>query len=276
VSFGGNASHPKPISATGSGTGFDRNCFPTRPETCYPAWMRLLVVAALASLAAACSRPERGPGVDDGDGPRPATAPAEQAPVSPALESDLLDYATIDVAAGYAGREVIIAGLVEVLETDYPRPALEAAAPRIVDELLAAHRAEEATWRGVTDCDRIDRAFAALDAAGILARQSYQDCSACAMAMIDGELEAAAAREAPRLRGYALFTDQDVETAVQEGVLAITHGDRDGTDAGRLAIGHEVVRALRDAGLEVEWSGDLDHRIRVDVTWHRRRFSSAP
>jgi hypothetical protein len=39
---------------------------------------------------------------------------------------------------------------------------------RLTAEALAAHRSEQAGWGPTTDCDRLDSAFAALNAQGIV------------------------------------------------------------------------------------------------------------
>src|SRR5947209_17663635 len=53
------------------------------------------------------------------------------------------------------------------------RPEVE----RLVAELLAAQRAEQAAWEGPNDCDRPDQAFSVLNRHGIVARQNLSCCS---------------------------------------------------------------------------------------------------
>ncbi len=92
-----------------------------------------------------------------------------------------------------------------------------------------------ATWKGPTDCDRLDHAFA-----------------------------------------YAFFHDQDAETAI-DGSLYLSYGALDGSAQAAIAIGNEIVAALKAAGLQAEWSGDLSERIElVKLDWKKRRFTKAP
>src|SRR5262245_38512337 len=78
------------------------------------------------------------------------------------------------VEAGFQSRDEIIAAVVADWEDYTPRQELEPAVRRITDELIAEHLREQATWPAVTDYDRLDAAFAELDASGILARQNYE------------------------------------------------------------------------------------------------------
>src|SRR5688500_8285088 len=50
---------------------------------------------------------------------------------------------------------------------------------RLTAQVLAAHQQEQAGWGPTTDCDRLDRAFAALNAQGVVARQDFSCCNNC-------------------------------------------------------------------------------------------------
>lgn len=72
----------------------------------------------------------------------------------------------------------------------------------------------------------------------------------------------AAARDLPEPRGYAYITVQDVERAVASEVLYIGYSDMSGEGgAEAVAVGESIVAELREAGLNVAWSGKASQRI---------------
>lgn len=133
----------------------------------------------------------------------------------------------------------------------------------------AAHARVAATWIGDTDNDRLARAFADMDATGIVARENL------GQSLSDGEYEIdrivdATLAAGQTVRGNVFFHEQDVECALAGGGLNIAFtGDRTGAEAARL-IGHEVVAILERHGLKPDWNGNPDQRIRIDMAWRRR------
>jgi len=129
-------------------------------------------------------------------------------------------------------------------------------------------RAEQVTWPTTTDNDRLELAFSALESGGIVARQNFTCCQTCGHAEIGDEIETA--REAGReVRGYTFFHQQDTERAAEGGGILLAYGPAaEGVDLA--TVGHEVADALRDAGLTVEWTGDVSKRIGVAMRWQKR------
>jgi hypothetical protein len=144
------------------------------------------------------------------------------------------------------------------------RPALEHLLRVEADALLR----EQARWPEVTDCDRLDRAFRALEKRGIVARQHFSCCQTCGSREIWGEMEDVEHLGLP-VRGYTFYHVQDTGEAVAGHGLYLCYGsveeDEDAT------VGDEVVAALREHGLQVEWDGTSEKRIRVLLDWKRRR-----
>src|SRR5881394_768506 len=96
-------------------------------------------------------------------------------PFSVAHFDDLHEFVQLQVAAGYLPSAVIVDEAVEIFADLMVDPAsTRAAATAVADRAMAAHRAAQAGWPSVTDCDRLDAAFAELDGAGVLARQHYR------------------------------------------------------------------------------------------------------
>ncbi|HEY7225861.1 MAG TPA: hypothetical protein VH561_19965 [Micromonosporaceae bacterium] len=184
---------------------------------------------------------------------------------------DLREYIRIQVAAGYRAVPDVVEEAVEVFaDTTLPPAALRDAATSAADEALAAHLADQATWPATTDCDRLDAAFSALEAAGVVARQNFSCCGNCGATEIHEEMDAAADQGAT-VRGYTFFHLQDTEHAVDGDSLFLSYGSADNDREAAIAIGHEIVAALRDQGLQPAWNGRHANRIGLPIVWRRRR-----
>ena len=180
---------------------------------------------------------------------------------------ELHDFVKVQVAAGYASLDDIVDEAVEVFDGALPDPqALRAAATAITEQSIAAHVRDQAQWPEMTDCDRLDAAFAELDGLGILARQHYSCCGTCGSNDIRIELG-----EVTAARGFTFFHIQDTEHAVGGEFLYLSYGSAtaDRTDA--VAIGREVVDTLSRHGLRPSWDGRHVNRIGLPLTWQRRR-----
>lgn len=110
-------------------------------------------------------------------------------------------------------------------------------------------------------------AFAELRRRGYLARQNFLCCQNCAGAELTGVAKEriAAGKE---VRGSVFYTAQDEEMAVND--LYIAYGPLYADDEEQIGIdtrlaGQEIVEILRRQGLPVEWNGDPDVRIKVDL-----------
>lgn len=162
-------------------------------------------------------------------------------------------------------------------------PAELAVVAEVVTAALSEQRAAEQGWTGLTDNDRLDRAFAALEARGILARQDFSDCGTCGAGEILGLAEASRA-DGRAMRGYAFFHQQDTDALLDGSTgLYLSYGadlpadtDEAAYETAATAIGHEVAEAVRAEGLAIDWDGDLGQRIGVRIDWRRRRFTEAP
>ncbi|WP_043682206.1 DUF6891 domain-containing protein [Streptomyces xylophagus] len=164
---------------------------------------------------------------------------------------------------GYDSRKVLTEIAEEWLVDGDERPVSRAQAARVVDRLWLEQVAEQAGWEGVTDPDRLTRAFEALDASGITARENFACCRGCGLAEIGAEREGA--------RGFVFFHQQVTEHAVEGYGLALHYGGFDGSAGTTTAVGHEVLAALRAAGLSADWDGNPDKAIDVKpLTWHKR------
>jgi hypothetical protein len=195
---------------------------------------------------------------------------------SPALTAadfdDLHDFIRLQVVAGYSSVDQIVEDAVELFrETTIDHTEIGSAARGVLAAALAAHASEQESWVQPTDCDRLDAAFAELEASGIVARQHFSCCGVCGATEINHEMDEAM-RAGHAARGFTFFHVQDTEHAVAGDGLYLSYGSPDRDQATAIAIGHEVVATLGRHGLAPAWNGRLAHRIQLPLTWQRRRY----
>lgn len=181
-----------------------------------------------------------------------------------ALERTASDFVSVAVALGRQACASIVDDTVEHLHGYGDPGALRALAWRVVEPAFARHLAAQATWPERTDSDRLSDAFRALDASGIVAREEFTCCQSCGTTEIGGEVV-----DIEACRGYVFYHSQDADHAVAGHDLWLSYGlfERETTPE----IGEEVAAALRAEGLEVDWDGSPDKRLRVPLKWARRR-----
>jgi hypothetical protein len=195
------------------------------------------------------------------------------------------------VAGGYDDRIAVIDRVTDFIEgrdTDDPDAMADGdaedlirALPTKVGTAIARQLAVQAGWPEVTDCDRLDAAFAKLEANGIVARQNFTCCQNCGFAEIGAEV-ADVQDAGTDVRGVTFFHQQDADRAVDGGSIYLSYGathddgaNSDGSDS--VEIAREIVAVLNAHGLKPNWDGTTAQRIEVPLNW-RRRFpvSDAP
>ncbi|GAB4194408.1 MAG: hypothetical protein OHK0022_10380 [Roseiflexaceae bacterium] len=187
----------------------------------------------------------------------------------PQVLDEMHSYIRCAVAGGFDTPEEIVEGAVYYLEDQADPALLQPHAERMVREVVQEHLREQAGWPAVTDCDRLDRAFAALEQAGIVCRQNFACCGTCGAAEIGDEM-VRFERQGIVARGYTFFHQQDTEAAVDGAGLYLNYGAAETGEAAGVAIGREIEAALQQQGLETVWSGKLSQRIFVRLHWQRR------
>jgi hypothetical protein len=165
---------------------------------------------------------------------------------------ELHGYIRREIAAAFEAPDAIIESAVEYLSDEADPAILRPHAQRLVREILAAHMAEQATWPTITDCDRLDAAFAALEAGGIVCRQNFSCCGTCGAYEIWDEAAALEAAGTP-VRGYAFYHVQDTDSAVEGYGLHLSYGAAEEGEAAAVAIAGEIVAALQQHDLRVDW-----------------------
>lgn len=198
-----------------------------------------------------------------------------------AIEGDVWDdikrQIEVDIASGFEDPETIVDRALEIAEDEAGEASAAAMRPeaeRILRAALAAQAAAEARWPAITDCDRLDAAFAALDEKGIVARQHWTCCGTCGAAEIGDEMDAAAAAGRP-VRGYAFYHQQDTESAIEGDGVFLNYGATEDGEAAALAVARTIVTQLETSGLKPDWDGDWNRRIHVPLQWRRRLRAGA-
>jgi hypothetical protein len=139
--------------------------------------------------------------------------------------------------------------------------------PFISSEFARKRKAEK-TWPKVTDCDRLDAAFRALQRRGIIALQNAGMDISDGVSDVSEEL---ARTDKRKVRGYCFYHFQDVERAVAGDGLSLAFGDLENDRAEKVRVGQLVVDVMRAQGFAVEWNGDPDVRILLPkFDWKRR------
>ncbi|MFF0155466.1 DUF6891 domain-containing protein [Micromonospora sp. NPDC005203] len=183
---------------------------------------------------------------------------------TPHLDEQIRDFVGRLVALAELPPAAIVAETVDYLHGEADPAEVEARAwPTVTDE-LGAHLAAQARWPEVTDSDRLTAAFRALSAAGLVAREDFSCCQNCGIAEIGDEV--------PRgrtTRGYVFYHRQDAECGVEGSGVHLTYGVFG--QPGTADVGAEIAEALRAEGLTVHWDGHTGTRIKVPLTWQRRR-----
>lgn len=136
--------------------------------------------------------------------------------------------------------------------------------------------AEEASWAIVTDCDRLDQAFAELKQSNIIALQNAGYTQSDGIEDIT-EVWRDAGRENSPIIGYCFYHGQDLERAVDGEGLMLTYGDILGTDDRGLEVGQTIKQVMERHGFKTEWDGTLQQRINLpEIRWQKRSTTEQP
>ncbi|QDU54551.1 DUF6891 domain-containing protein [Aeoliella mucimassa] len=140
-----------------------------------------------------------------------------------------------------------------------------------ISEILQTAKKEleeaTATWPATTDNDRLTAAFEQLNETGIRAVENYGYMAS------DGTGLYNEIKGISRWRGYCFYQSQDLVQALLNGKLSIRYDTMANwwrTDRKTMMIGKAVTEALRDHGLEPDWSGDPAKVIELPIEWRRR------
>ncbi|MCR6477309.1 hypothetical protein NU688_14200 [Variovorax sp. ZS18.2.2] len=187
------------------------------------------------------------------------------------LNAEVLDEIHQLVRGGFEKRARIVEIVCEELYE--PGELDDAEVESAIDEAFTVLEKEQAVWPTITDCDKLDQVFSALEQLGIIALQNaghtqsdgYEDVQA---AYAESEAKSS-------IVGYCFYHGQDLDRVVRDGALFLAFGpidpEKEESDGPR--IGEAVVAELARAGLAVQWDGSCNSRILVmNIDWKRRRL----
>jgi len=183
---------------------------------------------------------------------------------------DLREFISYRVREGFESAHEIVENAQDWADDKYDRDGLPSEIRRLTAEALVAHQAEQAGWGPTTDCDRLDAAFAALNAQGIVARQDFSCCNNCGFKEIWGEVEKEE-KQHP-VKGYVFYHLQCTDRAIKTGQLLMAYGSIEDDLQAFLGVANKIVAELRKAGLNASWGGTAGDPIVVEgLVWRRRR-----
>ena len=191
-----------------------------------------------------------------------------ESPLSTVLDEMRADIQS-RVARGFETPDEIVESAVDVFSAEAASEDLLGPAGEYTVDAISAQLGRESEWPAETDCDRLNQAFDALEAADIVARQDFSCCGTCGSAEMQDEM-AEVADSGAEVRGYAFYHGQDTESAAAGDNLFLAYGSRVPTEEASLGIGHEIIATLSRFGFSPVWSGSLAQRILVPITWQRR------
>jgi hypothetical protein len=174
-------------------------------------------------------------------------------------------FARVQVRSGYLSDRSVRDEVAEAAREDLARDADSAAAlaGEAVDAEVTALVLEQESWSQTTDVDRLQAAFAELEADGVLVLAAVEDHwdAAAALTRLD--------EEGASVPGVLFFTHTDVWHAVDHGMLELNlwHGD-----TANVAVGDDLLRLVLQTLGRHGLSATFDEgRIEATLTWQRRR-----
>ncbi|MDQ1020129.1 DUF6891 domain-containing protein [Streptomyces afghaniensis] len=195
----------------------------------------------------------------------PEKAPAPAPEVAARAEG----YVRAMLQDGYLGIGAMIRETVYLMDDGEETPPVsQEQARELVERLWLERVDEQEKWAGPTDPDRLERAFAALEDDGIVARENFACCRGCGMSEIGAEADGK-----PGVRGFVFFHQQGTRGAAQGHGLSLYYGGFDGSEETTKAVGHQVVAALSAAGLSARWDGDPGKAIDAAALEWRKRLA---
>lgn len=185
------------------------------------------------------------------------------------LEAELLEEISTLVRSGFYSRDHLMQIVLE--EMYEPGELDEASVAAAIDTATQDWNNEKEQWPAVTDCDRLDSAFAAINKRGVIALQN------AGVTQSDGhdDFRQAFDKHATKseVLGYCFYHGQDLDRAVRGGGLYLAFGptDPDDEETHGPMIGNIVREELERVGFKVEWNRTFAQRIYIpQLVWRKR------
>jgi len=169
------------------------------------------------------------------------------------------------VWSGFHDQDEIQGMIDDILEGDVDEDMLRS----LVKKEIAIKQQEEHTWPKITDCDKIDAVFEALNRGGVVALQEagytmsdgFEDVSQVLAELDHNSI----------ISGYCFYHSQDIERAMAGEGLMLAFGDFANTPEGNTKVGKLICSTLKANGLNYDWNENPKIRINItSITWQRR------
>ena len=129
---------------------------------------------------------------------------------------------------------------------------------------------EQEAWPALTDCDRLDQAFAALNRQGVIGLHNVGFSESEGLQEIHS-VYVERGGQALGVRGYCFYHAEDVERAVAGLGLYLSYGASDANIQRGVEMGATICASLCKAGLVVHWDGEIGKRLHLlPLAWQRR------
>jgi hypothetical protein len=169
-------------------------------------------------------------------------------------------------AGEYGPEEVCIIIGEEIFGDDEHEEWTEAAVRRV----FAEKRKAEKKWPKVTDCDRLDRVFQALEKRGVVTDDDAGFTQSDGFESVSELYEDEGGKKSAFV-GYCFCTWQDRDAAIEGGGLMLAYGHFTDHAKKGVEIGQIVREECARAGFKVEWNGNISTRIFLkDFRWQKR------
>ena len=185
------------------------------------------------------------------------------------LDTEVMDLITLWVRKGFYDKHKLRTIVCDDQYEGKLDPAEVAAA---IDLATATLESEQSSWPAVTDCDRLDAAFDALNRRGVIAQQNSGYFQSDGYDDFEDAYKLHPNKSS--VIGYCYYGEQDLERAMEGGGLSFYFGPANPKDEDTigLEIGKIVREELERAGLQVKWSGLFAERINIpSMVWQKRR-----
>lgn len=194
-----------------------------------------------------------------------------------ALLKELGDRAKLEVKAGFASQREILALLSEVMKYDYELKGDELREGKkklkeMIAKLLEQHQKDQVKFPELTDCDKLELAFADLEQQGILTAQNAGYTQSDGFEDINERYYRLSKKEQKAYVGFVFFHGQDLERVLEGGPLLFAFGSGKGDKRLDVKAGKLIQKVLESQGFKVKWNGKSDTRLEISkFKWQKRR-----
>lgn len=179
-------------------------------------------------------------------------------------ERYLYNHFLISIKSGFLSLNDIIEETQEIVEDEgWENEIDEQWLKESITREYEKHLANSKTWQHPTDTDRLHKVFDGIIKQNIVALHNAGFTQSDALFDVQDvwqDLE----DEGTQPVGYCYYHGQDLERAIEDGVLCIGYyGAKENNDKEAILIGNKIATALREEGFDVNWNAAASKRIEI-------------